>query len=50
MNKINKQTRNRLVHTENRPTAVKEERIGGLGEKGGGIKQKIKANKQKTVS
>lgn len=34
MNKTNKQNRNRLVHAENRTTAVREKRIEGLGEKG----------------
>ena len=40
MNKINTQNRNRLIDTENKLTAVRGEGIGGLGDKGKGMKQK----------
>ena len=36
----NKQNKNRLIDTENALTAVRRDKVGGLGEKGKGIKQK----------
>ena len=39
MNEINKQKRNGFIHTANRLTAVREEGVEGLGEKGEGIKK-----------
>ena len=40
MNRTNSQNRNRLTDTENRLTAVRSRGVGGLGEKGEGIKQR----------
>ena len=49
-NKLTK-SRNRLIVTENRLTAVRGEEIGGLSEEGEGIKQKTikKTERQTTV-
>ena len=42
MNKINKQNRNRLTDTENNWQLSVGNRVGGLGEKSEGAKQKNK--------
>ena len=42
MNKTNKQTRNRLIDAEKGLTTDRGRGVGGLGEKGEGIKQRKK--------